>query len=233
MDITESDIVRDLGGGAAKTAKKTNVAKRNWVGTSWSVGAASYHRHRVVVGCAEADVGLFTRTTPWVSVDELRRVLGESKAHGKEERVVLVDTRGAEAYDKGHLDGAVRMGVLHPPGHLRPGRPRLARGHLPRPLRPPRRYHRRRQRAGRHLRGGPHVGLRPVVWGYFLLKWLGHPNVSHPPPAKNELCADSSHSRRVSFFFRSRCCRVDSRRGATREASSHSRLRKSRPRSSR
>lgn len=127
-----------------------------------------------------------TRTTPWVSVDELRRVL-ESKAHSKE-RVVLVDTRGAEAYDKGHLDGAVRIEECFT--HLATSDP-AGLASLEATFRDL--FGRRAGITGAAnervviYEEGLTSGFAQSCRGYFLLKWLGHPNVSHPPPQERTL----------------------------------------------
>lgn len=119
-----------------------------------------------------------TRTTPWVSVDELRRVLAEPKAHSKE-RVVLVDTRGAEAYDKGHLDGAVRIEECFT--HLATSDP-AGLASLEATFRDL--FGRRAGITGAAnervviYEEGLTSGFAQSCRGYFLLKWLGHPNVS-------------------------------------------------------
>jgi thiosulfate/3-mercaptopyruvate sulfurtransferase len=117
-------------------------------------------------------------STPWVSVDELRQALEKSG-----ERVVLVDTRGAEAYEKGHLDGAVRMEECFT--HLATSDPE-GLASLEATFRDL--FGRRAGLTGDAnervviYEEGLTSGFAQSCRGYFLLKWLGHPNVSTPPP---------------------------------------------------
>lgn len=114
---------------------------------------------------------------PFVSVDELRRALDDDTSR-RGPRVVLIDTRATGPYSQGHLEGAVRMEECFT--HLATSDP-AGLASLEATFR-----NLFGVRAGLTGSAGERVviyeegltsGFAQSCRGYFLLKWLGHPNV--------------------------------------------------------
>jgi 3-mercaptopyruvate sulfurtransferase SseA len=162
--------------------KKKSEGSDMWRSGAGSVvgrrGALLGQGHRTL-NCWGKQRLLATSTrSPWVSVEELRQTLEAAEGDLNGQRVVLVDTRGAEAYGKGHLNGAVRIeecftqlatsdaaGLASLEATFRDlfgGRAGLSGSSNERVV---------------FYEEGLTSGFAQSCRGYFLLKWLGHPNV--------------------------------------------------------